>query len=170
MDSKSFSRSSYSILGKPWPRLISLPEDIGVDEVKKLRLWKSCNTTNEKLINNKFTRPPEIVIKILAYSRPESLSRLLNSLKNTEYDGENVGLDIYIDDLKHSKVLNQRDTDDQRKRRKRVVKMVDDFVWKHGRKRVHLRVWNIGLAGSCKRNNSNGCQFFYRARNMVSKK
>lgn len=42
-------------------------------------------------------RPPEFRVVVLTHSRRESLQRLLSSLRDAEYDGERVDLDVWID-------------------------------------------------------------------------
>ena len=70
-----------------------------------------------------------IAIVTIAYNRPDSLTRLLNSLKKVDYEGHNVPLIISID----------YSGDDS------VYKVADAFRWDFGEKKVIKHTSNLGL-------------------------
>lgn len=70
-----------------------------------------------------------IAIVTIAYNRPDSLTRLLNSLKKVDYEGHNVPLIISID----------YSGDDS------VYKVADAFRWDFGEKKVIKHASNLGL-------------------------
>ncbi len=71
----------------------------------------------------------KIAITLIAYNRTTSLSRLLSSLCNAHYDGDEVPLFISID---------KSNTD-------KVEKFAEDFQWTFGEKTVVKHDTNIGL-------------------------
>lgn len=72
----------------------------------------------------------KIALVVIAYNRTTSLKRLLMSLDDACYDGEeNVQLVISID---------KSNTD-------KVERFADEFVWKHGEKNVIKHQQNLGL-------------------------
>ena len=70
-----------------------------------------------------------IGIVAIGYNRPESMHRLLSSLKAAEYDGDNVPLFISLDNC----------GDD------RVQRIADAFDWPFGKKTVILHSERLGL-------------------------
>ncbi len=70
-----------------------------------------------------------IAIVTIAYNRPDSLLRLLNSLKKVDYEGHSVPLIISID----------YSGDDS------VHKLAESFEWEFGEKRVIQHESNLGL-------------------------
>jgi len=79
----------------------------------------------------------EYAIKVLAYNRPASLSRLLRSLADADYLGHTISLEIFVD-------YPSRDEDYGLV--KRVQEIATDFVWAHGSKQLTFREENYGLA------------------------
>jgi hypothetical protein len=79
---------------------------------------------------------PEEVICVLAYTRASSLSRVLNSARNSEYHGAVVELRIWID---WSPPSPERDE---------VIKVALEYDWPYGRKIVRgVEKPSIGLVG-----------------------
>ncbi|NAY91231.1 glycosyltransferase family 2 protein [Muricauda sp. JGD-17] len=72
----------------------------------------------------------KIPIVVVAYNRPRSLSRLLQSLSEAKYSGQDIDLIISID-----RADNNQD----------VLKIANDFEWKHGSKKVVYQEINLGL-------------------------
>ncbi len=70
-----------------------------------------------------------IAIVTIAYNRPDSLSRLLDSLNRVDYEGHDVPLIISID----------YSGDDS------VYKLANSFEWEFGEKRVIQHTSNLGL-------------------------
>lgn len=68
-------------------------------------------------------------IIVIAYNRPDSLSRLLHSIEGAKYESDDVTLVISIDK-----------SDDSR-----VSEIADSFIFSHGTKRVIKRTENMGL-------------------------
>nr|WP_292963312.1 MULTISPECIES: glycosyltransferase [unclassified Allomuricauda] len=71
-----------------------------------------------------------IPIVVVAYNRPRSLTRLLNSLQKANYPYEDIDLIISID-----KADNNRD----------VLDLANAFQWHHGTKEVVYQENNLGL-------------------------
>lgn len=71
-------------------------------------------------------------IVVVAYNRPLSVTRLLNSLSKAKYLVDNITLVISIDFENSDK-------------HREVVKVVNDFEWKHGQKQIIQYEKNIGL-------------------------
>ncbi|MDF4204134.1 glycosyltransferase [Maribacter sp. SA7] len=70
------------------------------------------------------------VIVIIAFNRPDSLSRILNSISEAKYPNENVDLIISID-----KSHNNQN----------VLDVANNFNWKNGCKKVEYQSQNLGL-------------------------
>lgn len=70
-----------------------------------------------------------IAIVIVAYNRPDALSRLLDTLNNVDYEGQSVPLIISID-------YSGNDG---------VFKIADAFLWKFGEKKLIRHGSNLGL-------------------------
>lgn len=68
-------------------------------------------------------------IVVVAYNRPHSLNRILESLQRASYEGTDIPLVISID------------FGDNRE----VQRAADAFVWEHGEKRVICHTENLGL-------------------------
>ncbi len=64
------------------------------------------------------------LINVLTWNRPQSLHRLLQSLKNASYDGDILDLHIHIDGGARHKIVNL------------TYKVVNDFYWPYGTKKV----------------------------------
>ena len=72
----------------------------------------------------------QIAIVVIAYNRPQSLLRLLDSLTNAYYpDGLDIPLIISVD---------KSDSTD-------TESVANDYVWEHGEKTVRLHETNLGL-------------------------
>ncbi|SNY99632.1 glycosyltransferase [Flagellimonas pacifica] len=72
----------------------------------------------------------KIPIVVVAYNRPRSLARLLNSLSRAKYPEQDVDLIISID-----RGDNNRN----------VLEMANEFNWEHGVKKVEYQETNLGL-------------------------
>lgn len=76
-----------------------------------------------------------IAIVVIAFNRPKSLERLLNSLSNLKIiEAEEIPLYISIDKAKNEDVGNSE-----------VFKIAKEFNWKFGEKIVNYRKQNLGL-------------------------
>jgi len=74
------------------------------------------------------TEKPRITIKLLTFNRPASLLRTLVSLREADYQGDRVPLDIEIDfDILAPSFPPP------------AVQIADEFYWPHGPKRIHYR-------------------------------
>ncbi|KAJ2988044.1 hypothetical protein NUW54_g9239 [Trametes sanguinea] len=72
---------------------------------------------------------PEIQLSVITNDRPESLSRLLNSLTNARYFGDKLTLRINVEQTADPETL----------------RMVDAYSWAHGAVVLHHRVTHGGL-------------------------
>lgn len=73
-----------------------------------------------------------VAIVVVAYNRPRSLARLLNSLRNSTYEDRDVELVIsidYQDSANHDA----------------VVKLASEFDWEYGEKTLIVHPTNLGL-------------------------
>ncbi|KAH7914819.1 hypothetical protein BJ138DRAFT_999156 [Hygrophoropsis aurantiaca] len=86
--------------------------------------WKSFSDADESDWN-----APEITIIVITNNRPNSLHRLLDSLKNACYFGNNIGLRINMEQTADSETL----------------RLVRDFSWEHGSLFINHRVIHGGL-------------------------
>lgn len=140
---------------------------VDLDEVRDEGAFKGdglpSHTTDKEvnLLSKKF----QLVIKILAYSRSESLVRCLHSLKAADYGGDIVKLDIHIDHIElptpvdslgkgrltgmHTASAGTQEdtTDDFLRNSFSVLSHADQFKWLHGPKEVHFRSKNAGIQG-----------------------
>lgn len=80
----------------------------------------------------------EYKIKVLAFKRPASLSRLLDSLAAADYMGLKVGLEILIDGFS---------VEEDAPLVKESQRIASQYHWPHGEKSVVARVKNFGLGG-----------------------
>lgn len=87
---------------------------------------KICNFV---LLKKQKTMNEKIALVAVAYNRTNSLARLLKSLEDAFYDGENVPLIISID---------KSNTD-------KVERYADFYEWPHGKKTVVKHNQNLGL-------------------------
>jgi hypothetical protein len=81
-----------------------------------------------------------VTIKVLAMDRPQALLRLLKSLKEADYLGHTVPLEIFIDQPPAGadpSVIAER---------RKAVTVARKFDWRHGPLRVVERTSNFGLA------------------------
>ncbi len=86
----------------------------------------------------KFWEDKETALRILVltFNRADSLQRLLRSLREANYgENERIDLDIWIDKPEGNKPHD-----------KETVSVAEHGEWKFGRRRVHLREENKGLA------------------------
>ena len=81
--------------------------------------------------------PLDISIKVLAYNRPLSLSRLLASLSNADLLGHSISLEIFVDGAVADHDVNLVE---------QVKTVARDFVWAYGSKVLTFRNVNYGLA------------------------
>lgn len=76
----------------------------------------------------------KISIVVVAYNRPDSLERLLNSLSKVNYLNEDVKLYISIDKDEENIKLHDE-----------VVKVAKSFKWNYGEKIINVEKKNLGL-------------------------
>ncbi|MEM6893935.1 MAG: glycosyltransferase family A protein [Bacteroidota bacterium] len=69
-------------------------------------------------------------IVVVAYNRPKSLSRLLESIAKASYPSHKINLIISID-------FSENNQD--------VVRLAENFEWQHGKKKVLVQSVNLGL-------------------------
>lgn len=109
---------------------------------KRRAMWMISDGGDQCPIPNKLETASEtylleksvITIKLLTYNRPESLLRCLLSLRNAEYFGNDVPLDIFIDYDQNSNSFPTA-----------VMQISDEFFWPHGEKRVYYRNIHVGI-------------------------
>ncbi|KAI0564998.1 hypothetical protein FGB62_22g110 [Gracilaria domingensis] len=93
---------------------------------------------------------PVFRIIVLTQSRPESLQRLLSSLRDAKYDAYQADLDIWVDRL-DSKDVDAWHFDGtfgyQRTVDESVIHVGKKFDWPHGNKRVHVWQRQVGIWG-----------------------
>lgn len=75
-----------------------------------------------------------ITICVVSYNRPNSLTRLLRTLSNTNYNNDKVTLYISIDKDKNNSIDNQK-----------CFKIANEFIWPFGKKIVDYKKENLGL-------------------------
>lgn len=80
-------------------------------------------------------------------NRFNSLSRLLNSLKDAHYDGDKVHLDVFVDYPPTHTVAAKRKLAKKLRDRVQVIRVLENFEWPHGTKMIHVRIRNAGLIG-----------------------
>lgn len=68
-------------------------------------------------------------IVIVAYNRPRSLNRILDSIRRAHYDAENIPLVISIDYGDNREVMD----------------VAERFLWEHGEKKIIRHTENLGL-------------------------
>ena len=113
--------------------------------LKRRTMWmisdrgEECPIPNTELIesiedSNLITDVPIISLKLLTYNRPESLLRCLLSLRNADYMGDTVNIDIFIDFDGNSAGFPSI-----------VLQIVDEFYWPHGEKRIHYRSKQVDI-------------------------
>ena len=83
----------------------------------------------------------DIRLRIMTFNRPQSLSRLLESLDATDFGGDRVLMEISVD---HP--VPSPDGEDVTKW-KETIGVAESFVWRHGEKVVVKQDMNIGLVG-----------------------
>lgn len=94
---------------------------------------------NETTKRTAFT--PHVHIKVIAYNRPKSLLRLLNSLLNADYLGNNnISLHIFVDAAADSSTSIDKDLVFQSR------EVANNFQWPYGEKTMTFRDFNVGLA------------------------
>ena len=71
-------------------------------------------------------------IIVVAYNRPKSLFRLLQSIKNASYKTKNIPLIISIDSK--NSILNEE-----------VVSIAENFIWEYGEKQIVRNQASLGL-------------------------
>ena len=82
---------------------------------------------------------PDIVdlrIIVLAYNRPHSLLQVLHSLEELILDGDHAVMEIFIDQLKE-----QKRVDDS------TLSAAKEFLWKQGPTRIHVWQQHVGIYG-----------------------
>lgn len=82
---------------------------------------------------------PQIVIKIIAYKRANSLLRLLKSLDVAYYDSRKVPLEILID---------APIQENEKPQVQEVISAAEQFHWSHGPKVITVRKNHLGITGS----------------------
>ncbi|KAK3163409.1 hypothetical protein QOZ80_1AG0003280 [Eleusine coracana subsp. coracana] len=84
-----------------------------------------------------------LLIKLLAYDRPDALRRCIHSLAAADYDGDRVALHVLLD----HRPPNASSAGDASGlvASHEILAFVDAFPWPHGEKRVHYRAANVGL-------------------------
>ncbi|XP_052083888.1 uncharacterized protein LOC127721250 [Mytilus californianus] len=80
-----------------------------------------------------FDSSPQLRIIVLTYNRSKSLKRLFDSLLLTDYQGERVVLDIWVDRSINGEVHNE------------TVQFAKDFQFVHGEKNVYVRGQHAGI-------------------------
>ena len=75
---------------------------------------------------------PAPAIVVVGFNRPQSITRLLNTLSSARYDFTNTNLVLSID---HSNCDRGRN----------VRELCNEFNWRHGEKRLLIREQNLGL-------------------------
>ena len=98
-----------------------------------------------------------LLIKILSYTRAQSLERLLHSLAAAEYGTDRVHLDISIDKpaqstdaastTSTSSRYNSSVYEAEREAHARVVNLSSRFEWPHGTKQWRIHDTHVGLVG-----------------------
>lgn len=95
----------------------------------------SRSFVTNKTSPNCLSRDVDLRILVLTYKRAESLSRLLKSLNNAEYDGDNVHLEIWVD-VPMNNVVNAD-----------VMKVAKTSKFKHGCSFVNVHRGHVGIIG-----------------------
>ena len=77
----------------------------------------------------------DLRIIVITYNRPNSLTRLLNSLNNAIYNKDSVLLDVWIDRSRDNSVNYE------------VVSTARAFIFQHGNYRVNIHGQHVGIHG-----------------------
>ncbi|XP_062196837.1 uncharacterized protein LOC133899781 [Phragmites australis] len=86
-----------------------------------------------------------LLIKLLAYDRPDALRRCLRSLAAAHYDGDRVALHVLLDHRPPNSSSSSSAAPLDLSASHEILAFVDAFQWPHGEKRVHYRAANAGL-------------------------
>ena len=76
----------------------------------------------------------EFTVVVIAFNRPNSLQRLLNSLDKVDWENDNVRLYISID-------KEEAESENYKK----TIQIAQSFLWNHGEKIVDCKKENLGL-------------------------
>lgn len=131
-----------------WPVIIHNNWIIGSDQKKKRFQDWDLWALDEKLQckREKEKKPlkegrPVIAVQVLAYDRPASFIRLIDSLINADYHRHSVPLYISVDGL------STHSSERQRLAHEQVLRSVHDIQWPHGSLHISLQEKHNGLAG-----------------------
>eukprot|EP00122_Pirum_gemmata_P015146 Pgem_evm1s14152 len=93
---------------------------------------------NDKRMNGEFPTNIDFTIrlKVMGYTRLNSLKRLILSLDNADYGNHTVPLEFYLDIPEDSQKLTSA---------QECINYVDNFEWKYGPKLMHVRAKNGNL-------------------------
>lgn len=110
--------------------LVFQPSEESVDEPDIAFSGSVCGIASKTLIG--YTHL-DLRIILITFNRPKSLLRLLRSLNNARYNGDNVGIDIWLDRSKNGTVS------------KETIKTVLQFHFTAGLCRLYVRDHHGGL-------------------------
>jgi hypothetical protein len=86
-------------------------------------------------------QPIQMIIRIVAYNRPEALTRLLDSLLKADYANDKIILQIAVDHPVPSPLEDDVVAWNQ------VKRIANEFSWPYGEKQVIFHDHNIGIIG-----------------------
>jgi hypothetical protein len=132
-DGKAFFENQLPHKQGVWPVIIHNNWIVGIDKkIQRFKDWGLWGLDQDsKCINTVSYEAPSIdkiafTIKVLAFDRPASLSRLLRSLEDSDYVSDKISLIVSIDHPSESS------TSDVLENRKETLKAANDFSWSHG--------------------------------------
>jgi hypothetical protein len=103
------------------------------------------NDINNMVNNEKKRTPFSLEIKLLTYNRLESLQRCIKSLRDADYDGDNVDLVVFVDHYPLVSNMSKEEHNNKRLIHERMLAFLRKFEWNHGKFTVHYRHKNAGL-------------------------
>jgi hypothetical protein len=124
--------------------LTTPPQQIKIVEDKDETTTTSPTTTATAATTVK-KNPFKVEIKVLTYNRYSSLERSLKSLRDADYQSDEVDLSIFLDHFPYNPTMSQAQHDQQLKTNRQMLDLVTKFEWPHGRKYVHYRQNNSHL-------------------------
>ncbi|KAL3884477.1 hypothetical protein ACJMK2_024615 [Sinanodonta woodiana] len=101
----------------------------------RMFLFCSISDNEERYRAFTFEHDVDLSVIVIVYNRAESLQRLLESLNNAQFYGDNIALHVWID-------RSQNGTIDSS-----TYKVARDFTFTHGQYYVHNQTCHVGIYG-----------------------
>ncbi|KAL3884476.1 hypothetical protein ACJMK2_024615 [Sinanodonta woodiana] len=103
----------------------------------KHRMFAFCSISESSKIPRVFTFESDVDLSmiVIVYNRAASLQRLLQSLNNAHFYGDNIALHVWIDRSQNGTIDSSTYT------------VARDFTFKHGQYYVHNQTCHVGIYG-----------------------